>query len=91
MFGCISKAFFTPTDSSDSNTTGSLTEENDAIRKELSYLSEKVNALCSMNKNLQQEIKSTASTIVQSSVLTTQSTSATLMRSLTEIVVRIMF
>ena len=31
-----------------------------------------------MNKNLQQEIKSTASTFVQSSVPTTQSTSATL-------------
>ena len=78
MFGCINKELFTPTDSSDSNTTGSLTEENDAIKKELSDLSEKVNALCSMNKSLQQKIKVTASTIVQSSVPTTQSTSATL-------------
>ena len=67
------------TDSSNSNTASSLTTEHDtiAIRKELSYLSEKVIALCSMNKNLQQKIKSTASTFVQSSVPTTQSTSAT--------------
>jgi len=71
MFGCINKALFPPTDSSDSNSTSSLTTEHDTIRKELSDLSEKVNALCSMNKNLQQEIKSTASTIVQSSVPTT--------------------
>ena len=64
MLGCINKVLFTPTDSSDSNTTSSLSKEHDTIRKELSDLSEKINALCSMNKNLQQEIKSTASTIM---------------------------
>ena len=78
MFGCISKVLFPPTDSSNSNEASSLTTEQDTIRKELSDLSKKVNALCSMNKYLQQEIKSTASIFVQSSLSTTQSISATL-------------
>ena len=44
-----------------------------------------------MNKNLQQEIKSTTSTIVQISVPTTQPTSTKLMRFVTKIAARIIF
>ena len=67
MFGSINKALFppAPTESSETHTTNLFTTEYNTIRKELSDLTEKVNVLCSMNKNLQQEIKSTATSIAQ--------------------------
>ena len=60
-------------DNSKANETESLTSEHSEIRKEISDLSKKV---CSMNENLQKELKSTDSSITQSSVPTAQSTSA---------------
>ena len=77
MFNSIHKALF-PSKNSEANQTEPLVLEHRAIRKEISDLSIKVNALCSMNENLQQEIKSTASSITQSSSPATQSTSAAL-------------
>ena len=75
MFSSIHKALF-PFDNSKTDETEPLMLEQNAIRKEISDLSAKVNALCSMNENLEKEIKSTASSIAQSSVPTTQSTTA---------------
>ena len=77
MFNSIHKALF-PSENSEANKTEPLVLEHRAIRKEISDLSMKVNALCSMNENLHQVIKSTASSIAQSSVPVTQSTSAAL-------------
>ena len=77
MFNSIHKALF-PFDNSETDETEPLMLEQNAIRKEISDLSAKVNALCSMNENLEKEIKSTASSIAQYSVPTTQSTSAAL-------------
>ena len=78
MFNSIHKALF-PFDNSETDETEPLMLEQNAIRKEISDLSAKVNALCSMNENLEKEIKSTtASSIAQSSVPNTQSTSAAL-------------
>ena len=65
IYGSINKALFppTPTESSETDTTNLFTSEHNTIRKEPFDLSEKV--LCSMNKNLQQEIKSSATSIAQ--------------------------
>ena len=72
MFNSIHKALF-PFDNSETDETEPLMLEQNAIRKEISDLSAKVNALCSMYENLEKEIKSTASSIAQSSVPTTHS------------------
>ena len=50
MFNSIHKALF-PSDNSEANKTKPLVLEHSAIRKEMSDLSIKVNALCSMNEN----------------------------------------
>ena len=64
MFNSNYKALF-PSENSEANKTEPLVLEHRAIRKEISDLFIKMNALCSMNENLQQEIKSTASSIVE--------------------------
>jgi len=59
MFYSINKTLFLP-DNLVSDTTETLMSEQNALKKNISDLSAKVYALCSMNENLQKEIKAAA-------------------------------
>ena len=74
MFNSIHKTLFSPHDS-ETEESEPYTLEQDAIRKEISDLTTKVNTLCSMNENLEKEIKSAVSLMATGSVPATQSAS----------------
>ena len=67
MFNSIHKTLFSPHDS-ETEESEPYTLEQDAIRKEISDLTTKVNTLCSMNENLEKEIKSAVSLMATGSV-----------------------
>ena len=65
IFNSVNKALFQPDGSeSDLDVTEPLVSEQNAIKKEISDLSAKVNTLCSVNESLQKEIKSTTSSVL---------------------------